>query len=766
MKRRNADCGKLRRPVKRSSKIAEGMYGSNSLVYIKFLVLWAVVITCDYMLEFRFEFLWPFWLLLRSVHDSFKYKGLAFSVMFVCIAITSDLVCLFFIPVHWLLFAASTYVWVQYGREAWHTDKGFCLPTILLWMLFVYLEAAIRWKDSRHTPHLDFIGYPVTTLGFGFKTYVGFRIRQRKQREVAKENQFYMQLLQQALPQEEASDDTTQADFSVDLQKELSITTASSANNSFSNHHKNAQNSSKTINLSGMSNGSAVIHVSTPNGVHQNSHKNSHRRSLDKDRGGDTNSCNNSGRAPSSDSNAMSTKTSYHQNHSYKDTNKSSNSDNKSDRGEKETISYRKEQFEKDKQNCGYDLQNSVTKSVEFKTSVNGKHASGTDSPHSKTDSSKQHNSNLNHVDCSVDSEKASISLQTNTSTSSTASNKVHLNGGVVNYDHEINNETTEVTEKIKGRKNRIKQKDVSSFSKDNHHNHSSTTAASQNDIAENLTSSNIQQQPTVPQICESCVRLETEVKKFKSEVSHFKQLENELKQKIESNSNAKSSLHAKQKENDELDKKLQELLSNRQIDRQNIQNCERRITEERRQRQTLESQLNSERKQRKLVEEKAARTECGEACKQRKLQLEAECKQLRRELQLSDECKKSAEQQSRNYEQELRQYEVKFHNREGTEVLMTALQTMQEKNSTLEKNLSAETRVKLDLFSALGEAKRQLEIRDNMIRSKDKEVIELKAKIAQLLAVMPSVPSESFCMPPCSSTGMAKSKLNHTFNM
>lgn len=97
----------------------------------------------------------------------------AFSVLFVCIAITSDLVCLFFIPVQWLFFAASTYVWVQY---VWHTgqsssssvcswdltwllfffvDKGICLPTIILWILFVYLEAAIRWKDSRNIPHLD-----------------------------------------------------------------------------------------------------------------------------------------------------------------------------------------------------------------------------------------------------------------------------------------------------------------------------------------------------------------------------------------------------------------------------------------------------------------------------------------------------------------------------------------------------------------------------------------------------------------------------------
>lgn len=50
------------------------------------------------------------------------------------------------------------------------------------------------------------IGYPVVTLGFGVKSYVGYRIRQRKQREVAKENEFYMQLLQLALP----SDDPVQ----------------------------------------------------------------------------------------------------------------------------------------------------------------------------------------------------------------------------------------------------------------------------------------------------------------------------------------------------------------------------------------------------------------------------------------------------------------------------------------------------------------------------------------------------------------------------
>lgn len=51
--------------------------------------------------------------------------------------------------------------------------------------------------------HLNSIGYPVVTLGFGFKSYVSYKMRLRKQKEVQKENEFYMQLLQQALPPEQ-----------------------------------------------------------------------------------------------------------------------------------------------------------------------------------------------------------------------------------------------------------------------------------------------------------------------------------------------------------------------------------------------------------------------------------------------------------------------------------------------------------------------------------------------------------------------------------
>lgn len=48
------------------------------------------------------------------------------------------------------------------------------------------------------------------------------------------------------------------------------------------------------------------------------------------------------------------------------------------------------------------------------------------------------------------------------------------------------------------------------------------------------------------------------------------------------------------------------------------------------------------------------------------------------------------------------------------TDLLVSALTAMQDKNTHLENSLSAENRIKLDLFSALGEAKRQLEIRDS----------------------------------------------------
>ncbi|CAG2060653.1 unnamed protein product, partial [Timema podura] len=156
----------------------------------------------------------------------------------------------------------------------------------------------------------------------------------------------------------------------------------------------------------------------------------------------------------------------------------------------------------------------------------------------------------------------------------------------------------------------------------------------------------------------------------------------------------------------------LHGLVTARQMDKQTISQLERRVQEERRIR--------------------GAGGCCTDNCRSRQKDLETEGKQLRRELKVKDDKCLAAEREV----QSLRQYK-ESHN--DSEILMSALSAMQDKNAHLENSLSAETRIKLDLFSALGEAKRQLEIRENLIRDQGKEIDELKAKIAQVLAVMPT---------------------------
>ncbi|KAM7343942.1 uncharacterized protein ACRADG_010824 isoform 1-T2 [Cochliomyia hominivorax] len=902
MKRRNADCGKLRRPIKRN-KITESMYGSTTVLYMKFLVLWAIVITADFMFMFRFEFLWPFWLLLRSVHDSFKYKGLAFSVLFVCIAITSDLVCLFFIPVNWLLFAASTYVWVQY---VWHTDKGICLPTIILWMLFVYLEAGIRWKDSRHMPHLDLcrpfaahcIGYPVVTLGFGFKSYVGYRMRQRKQREVSKENEFYMQLLQQALPQEEpATSEDTQTVVATNTSNTnalAAVTAGGHGSGSAQNQHNHSGNSSLATGASLTAAHTQISNsIATANGsvaLAQSHHQHNHHQQQEQQQhhhhqnhhshhngnsfttNGTTSMASSANLTGVANINSSSSSTTTTSSSSTSNNNNNNNNNNATSTSVSSYLSTTlttsttatssaSSSSNDDKSyvqigggsgvssnghiggsGSGKNHRRSMDKENKHKGSSSS--AAGDNESHTKTNNNSNKNNNYHQLNQSNESnthhqqqqqqnhnnnnkEKSSEwdnnnyqqqqkdkdkheSKSNKKSNTSSTSSTYNVNGNVSSHLDTEDVVTVEPVEKTKGRRNRSKKDNAfkdnhhhnhnnnntsnnnnnnnsnnnHSHSKDssnkeihnnttkdthNHNNHqnsdassvssssSSTSSSSSSGASGNSATSTISHlaSKVVSKICESCLKLEADVKKYRSEISHMKQIENELRQKLDSNMTTKSCLQAKQKECDELEKRLHELTNARHNDMLQLQTVERRLAEERRQKQSLDAQLNNEKKARKLAEEKAARPECSSQCKQRKQQMEEEIKQLRRDLKMAEEAKQMAEQHGRKWEQELRMFEQEIRNRDsiqpGTDVLMNALAAMQDKNCTLEKNLSAETRVKLDLFSALGDAKRQLEISESLRRSKEDEVHDLKAKIAQLLAVMPT---DTLCLPACSSTG------------
>ncbi|XP_019868737.2 macoilin-1 [Aethina tumida] len=611
MKRRNAEIGKMRRPMKRN-KITEGFYGSTVL-YLKFLIIWVLVILADFILEFRFEFLWPFYLLVRSVYDSFKYQGLAFSVFFVCIALTSDMLCFFFIPVHWLFFAASTYVWVQY---VWHTDKGICAPTIILWVLFVYLEAAVRLRDVKHMPgHLDLcrpfaahcIGYPVVTLGFGFKSYVGYRIRQRKQREVAKENEFYMQLIQQALP--------VDMNPAIQQQKELQNSNGEGGGNTGGGggalvlaHQPHHQGHRVHNNRQSHEKNGHIPNGTIANGV-QHGSKSHHRKSMDKCKEHD---------------------------HDHRE--------------------------------------------------------------------GRQHKSNHNHS---------------------------HSNGTAVGAgaDDGLSN-----------------QHDSSSASDTQP---PTTQTASKPTSASTRRARKEQQQDNGHrETLETVQRLEADVKRLRTDLQSSRASEQELRLQVAALTTgekvSRGELASMQREMDELQQRLQSVQTARAADKQTISGLERRLADERRTRAGLEAQIAQERKTRKQEEARAAqvaaqqqqqqqqqssRGECTDACRTRRRELETEASEARTAKHWAEEKCAALERENAALAEQLRE----------TDILMSALSAMQEKTAHLENSLSAENRIKLDLFSALGEAKRQLEIRDSANRAQEKEIEELKGKIAQVLAVMPN---------------------------
>ncbi|KAK9303236.1 hypothetical protein QLX08_005009 [Tetragonisca angustula] len=661
MKRRNVECGKLRRPLKRN-KLTEGIYGST-LLYLKFLLLWAMVILADFILEFRFEFLWPFWLLLRSVYDSFKYQGLAFSVFFICIALTSDMICFFFIPVHWLFFAASTYVWVQY---VWHTDKGVCLPTVMLWLLFLYIEAAVRLRDLRHMPfHLDLcrpfaahcIGYPVVTLGFGFKSYIGYRMRQRKQKDVAKENEFYLQLLQQALPLEQQTSTTIQP---IQVQSQTHITTleqhVKSQNNKLNSQcnpspeksrGRNSNNSVET----GVQNGS--LHIGTQiTSTNQNvTTKNNHRKSLDKGEKQEE----------------------QHNKHNVTNVSQSDKNDKRFIHTNGNTVNHSDMQF------------------IERVGSVN-------DFDANEVEKDKF----IKGVNCG----HTAVKSQTNGS--------------------------------VTGKWNNIKENRESSSTVNTQRERKARQVKA---TVDNIT----EQQKQQDEYCQRllmCRRLEADIKRLKSDLQSSRQLEQELRSQINSLQNgerqAKGDIQQLQHDNDQLQSKLHGLVTARQLDKQTMSSLEKRIAEERKQRTACEASLVSERRARRAAEEARSaippppppliRQECTDTCKSRRTQMEQDLKNLRREL-------KTKEDRCSTLEKDITRCK---ENHKESEILLSALNALQDKTAHLEDSLSAETRIKLDLFSALGEAKRQLEIRESLIRSQEKEIEMLKAKIAQDLAVMP----------------------------
>nr|KAF6506381.1 macoilin 1 [Rousettus aegyptiacus] len=680
MKRRNADCSKLRRPLKRN-RITEGIYGSTFL-YLKFLVVWALVLLADFVLEFRFEYLWPFWLFIRSVYDSFRYQGLAFSVFFVCVAFTSNIICLLFIPIQWLFFAASTYVWVQY---VWHTERGVCLPTVSLWILFVYIEAAIRFKDLKNF-HVDLcrpfaahcIGYPVVTLGFGFKSYVSYKMRLRKQKEVQKENEFYMQLLQQALPPEQ------QMLQKPDKESEEAAKGLPDMDSSILIHHNGGIPANKKLS------------TTLPEIEYREKGK-----EKDKDAKKHNLGINNNNILQPVDSKIQEIE--YMENHI------------NSKRLNNDLVGSTENLLKED----------SCTAS-----SKNYKNASGV------VNSSPRSHSATNG---SIPSSSSKNEKKQKCTSKSPSTHKDLMENCIPN--NQLSKPDALVSACGIDRKRRVRALFMQI-----------SVRQVQKGLVEEVLLYPLVPVVVFPLKCalsphnSGKIRLEQDIKKLKADLQASRQVEQELRSQISSLSSTERGIRSEmgqlRQENELLQNKLHNAVQMKQKDKQNISQLEKKLKAEQEARSFVEKQLMEEKKRKKLEEATAARAvafaaasrgECTETLRNRIRELEAEGKKLTMDMKVKEDQIRELELKV----QELRKYK---ENEKDTEVLMSALSAMQDKTQHLENSLSAETRIKLDLFSALGDAKRQLEIAQGQILQKDQEIKDLKQKIAEVMAVMPSI--------------------------
>lgn len=186
------------------------------------------------------------------------------------------------------------------------------------------------------------------------------------------------------------------------------------------------------------------------------------------------------------------------------------------------------------------------------------------------------------------------------------------------------------------------------------------------------------------------------------------------------------------EQENESLQSKLNKMSSQKSKEKEDLGQAEKRLQEEKKMRMNLEKQLSEEKKARELLlqQQSSQHATNGNTTKYSKLNestkvngnheassscaSDSMCVRKLREMELEnkrleDECTRNKEKiVSLEGEMKLmakyKEAELKADN------LKMKLNLMQDKNASLQESLSAETRFKLDLFSALGEARRQLE--------------------------------------------------------
>ncbi|KAK6297187.1 hypothetical protein J4Q44_G00317700 [Coregonus suidteri] len=626
MKKHYVDASRLRKMKK--IKIMENI-SESAYTFLKFIIGWTLVLLADFILEFRLEYLWPCWLFFRSVYTTFHCHGLIICVLFVCAAFTLDIFCLVFVPLHWLFFAASTYVLFNY---ICHTEKGICMSTVSLWVLLVYTEVSLRLKDLKNShanlSHLfaaHCIGYPVVYLGFDATCYFTSIFKLRTQKAVQSENDFHMHLLQQSLPP--------------GLQLYPKSITDGNGNSKWRPKPESSQYQCQNGALA--SDERLTLDCLQ---IHSEEEQGGAERGVEETKLGHSNP-----QPPLS----------------------SKPRDPPTDRGA-----------------GGGSMESSSSPKNQPQEEQGGK------VPRAAKGSS-----------CSPKACRTSPGAASNILSPPPPT----------------------------GRADR-KQKNGSKTVSPNR------DAADKGPAAPNPN-------PHADQI----TKLEQEMKSLKGELQASRQSEQELHSHICNLTNSERSLRPEvsllRQNNELLHSKILCLTKTRQKDKQTSAVLEKKTKAETEARLFIEKKL-AELQAHKLEEVAILahsslpnRQEYSETLMLRKKakDLETDYKQL----QLESQGKEGRVIALENQVEALGKY--RCMEQEDQDMLFSALSTLQQKAQRLEYNLSAETRIKLDLFSALGDARRQLEIAQGKVMKQEKEISDMKQKIAEFMAVSPGM---SFMMP------------------
>ncbi|CAF0907583.1 unnamed protein product, partial [Adineta ricciae] len=218
--------------------------------------------------------------------------------------------------------------------------------------------------------------------------------------------------------------------------------------------------------------------------------------------------------------------------------------------------------------------------------------------------------------------------------------------------------------------------------------------------------------------------KLESDIQRLNQSIEKQKSAELQLRTQLNDLKNVRKDLEDIRTENGSLQTKYEAANSQKNRDKQRLVELEKALSDEKQNKQRLETQIKTERALTKKLQDDLTklslappRSECTEQCMKRRRDQENETREARKLLNDKDERIKLLDNEIKTL--------LKYRESQAdTEVLYQHLSQLQERNAHLQDSLSAETRIKLDLFSALGEVKRQLEIANGAIREKERELI------------------------------------------